>query len=112
MKDFMFIFRNRTDRPQPTPEQMQSIMQQWFGWIDKLKNQDVYVSGKPLTPGGKIVKGTEALVTDGPFAESKEVVGGFFIVKANSFEEASALAKDCPDLPNGGSVEVREVMEM
>ena len=112
MKDFMFIFRNKTDRPHPTPEEMQTIMQPWMGWIDKLKKQNVYTAGEPLTPPGKVVKGSEATVTDGPFAESKEVVGGYFIVKANSFEEAAELAKDCPDLPNGGSVEVREIMKM
>jgi hypothetical protein len=112
MKDFMFIFRNKNDRPQPTPEEMQNIMQQWMGWIDKLKKQNVYSAGEPLTPPGKVVKGNEATITDGPFAESKEVVGGFFIVKANSLEEATELAKDCPDLPNGGSVEVREIMKM
>jgi hypothetical protein len=112
MKDFMFIFRNKTDRPQPTPEEMQKIMQLWMGWIDKLKQKNIYSAGEPLTPPGKVVKGNNATVTDGPFAESKEVVGGFFIVKANSLEEATELAKDCPDLPNGGSVEVREIMKM
>ena len=112
MKDFMFIFRNTTDRPQPTPEEMQNIMQLWMGWIDKLKQKNVYSAGEPLTPPGKVVKGNNATITDGPFTESKEVVGGFFIVKANSLEEATELAKDCPDLPHGGSVEVREIMKM
>ena len=108
----MFIFRNKTDRPQPTPEEMQNIMQLWMGWIDKLKKQNVYSAGEPLTPPGKVVKGNNATVTDGPFAESKEVVGGYFLVKANSLEEATELAKDCPDLSDGGSVEVREIMKM
>jgi hypothetical protein len=112
MKDFMFIFRNKTDRPQPTAEEMQNIMQLWMGWIDKLKQKNVYTAGEPLTHSGKVVKGNEATVIDGPFAESKEIVGGYFLIKANSFEEAAELAKDCPDLSHGGSVEVREIMKM
>ncbi len=110
MKDFMFIFTNNDKRPNPTPEEMQVSMQQWFGWINKLKADNIYVAGEALTPGGKRVTGAKKLVTDGPFAESKEIVGGFFIVKAASLEAAVEISKDCPDLPHGGSVEVREVM--
>jgi hypothetical protein len=86
-------------------------MGKWFSWIDKLKASNKYVSGEALTPGGKTVKGKKPVVTDGPFAESKEVVGGFFIIKASSIEEATEIAKDCPDLPMNGTVEVREVMK-
>ena len=110
MKDFMFIFTNPTSRPHPTPEEMQEEMQKWMDWIDKLKKKNIYVAGEALMPGGKIVQGPKKLITDGPFAESKEVVGGYFIIKADSLEKATELAKDCPDLPYGGAVEVREVM--
>jgi hypothetical protein len=111
MKDFMLIFRSRTDLPQLSPHEMQSNMQQWFSWIDKLKKENLYVAGEALMQPGKVVKGEQPVVTDGPFTESKEIVGGFFVVKANSFEDASELAKDCPDLPRGTTVEVREVMK-
>jgi len=112
MKDFMFIFRGGTDALNFSPEQMQEHMQKWFAWIDKLKAKNLYVSGQPLTPAGKTVKGAKPVVTDGPLAESKEIVGGFFLIKANSIEEAAELAKECPDLPLKGSVEVREVMKI
>ena len=112
MKDFMFIFRGANEVFEFSPEQMQQHMQQWFGWVNKLKAKNIYISGEPLLPGGKTVTGAKALVTDGPFAESKELVGGFFIIKANSIEEATEIAKDCPDLPLDGAVEVREVMKM
>ena len=112
MKDFMFIFRGGSEAVNYSPEQMQQHMQKWFAWIDKLKAKETYVGGQPLTPAGKTVKGNKAVITDGPFAEAKEVVGGFFIIKANSLEEAAEIAKDCPDLPLDGSVEVREVMKM
>jgi hypothetical protein len=111
MKDFMFIFTNNPNMPKATPEQMQANMQLWFAWIDKLKAKNIYAGGEALMPGGKMVTGKKALVTDGPFAESKEIVGGYFIVKANTLEEAAELAKDCPDLPHDGKVEVREVMK-
>ena len=112
MKDFMFIFRGGSDAQNYSAEQMQKHMQKWFAWIDKLKAKGQYVDGKPLTPAGKTVKGSNALVTDGPFAESKEIVGGFFLIQADSFEEAVEIAKGCPDLPLNGSVEVREVMQI
>jgi hypothetical protein len=113
MKDFMFIFRNGPEPLGYSPEQMQQHMQKWFAWIEELRAKNIYVAGEPLTPAaGKVVKGAKALVTDGPFAESKELVGGFFIIKAASLEEAAAIAKACPDLQINGSVEVREVMKV
>lgn len=111
MKDFMLIFINGEGTKDFSPEQMQNNMNEWFGWINELKAKGVYVSGEALLPGGKQVKGAEPVITDGPFAESKEVVGGYFIIKAAGLDEASELAKSCPDLPYGGVVEVREVMK-
>lgn len=112
MKDFMFIFRGEPEQYQFSPEEMQVHMQKWFNWIEELKAKDIYVAGEALTmEGGKTVKGKKNLVTDGPFAESKELVGGFFVIRANSYEEAAEIAKGCPDLPLEGSVEVREVMK-
>lgn len=108
----MFLFRNAGENANLSPEEIQGSMQKWFAWIDELKAKNIYKSGEPLTPVGKVVKGADALVTDGPFAESKEIIGGFFIISANSLEEAAELAKGCPDLPGNGSVEVREVMKM
>ena len=111
MKDFMFIFTNGSSTGNLSPDEMQDNMQQWFAWIEKLKSKDIYVAGEALMPDARKVSGPKALITDGPFAESKEVVGGFFIIKANSLEEATEIAKDCPDLSLNGNVEVREVMK-
>ena len=111
MKNFMFLFRNGMEaRSNATPEEMQSNMQLWFAWVEKLKNQGIYVAGEALMPVGKTVKGEKQVVTDGPFAESKELVGGFFVVKADDLDAAIALTKDYPDFNIGGSVEVREVV--
>lgn len=113
MKEFMFIFIGADyGQLNLSPEESQLQMQKWMGWIDKLKAEDVYVEGRPLLPGGKTLSGSAAVVTDGPFAEAKELVGGYFIIKSDSVEAASELATGYPDFDLGGSVEVREVMQM
>jgi hypothetical protein len=113
MKEFMFIFLGADyTELNLSPEQMQEQMQKWYGWIEQLRSQDRYVDGKPLLPAAKTVRGASPVVTDGPFAESKELVGGYFIIKAESMEEASELAKGFPDFELGGTVEVREVQQM
>ncbi len=111
MKDFMLIFIGGSDAMNYSPEQMQEHMQKWFVWIEQLQSKNLYVSGEALIPGGKTVKGPKAVVTDGPFAESKEIVGGYFIVKAKDIDDATEIAKQCPDLPLNGIVEVREVQK-
>ncbi|MHA4810424.1 YciI family protein [Flavitalea flava] len=113
MKNFMFLFRG----PSPedlkfTPEQSQQSMQKWFGWINELREKDLYVGGEPLISTGKTVQGKKPVVTDGPFAEGKELVGGYIIIKADSLEDATELAFGFPDFGVQGSVEVREVMQM
>jgi hypothetical protein len=113
MQDFMFIFRGGSDASDLSPEDMQNHMQKWYEWIEELKAQNIYVSGEPLTPAGKTISGKKALVTDGPFAESKELVGGYFIIKAKSLDEAVEIAKSgYPDFIFDGAVEVREVMKV
>ena len=84
-----------------------------MAWVDKLAKAEQYVSGEPLLPGGKLVSGNSGkTVMDGPYTEGKEVVGGFFIIKAKDTEEAVAIAKDYPDFKFGGTVQVRQVMKM
>ena len=112
MEKFMLIFHGgeKIDR---SPEQMQANMGKWMAWIDKLAKQEQYVSGEPLLPGGKLISGAGGkTVTDGPYTEGKEVVGGFFIIKAKDLNEAVAISKDCPDYEYGGTVQVRQVMKM
>lgn len=111
MKNFMFIFRNGIEsNSNATPEEMQNNMQLWFAWVEKLRGQGVYAGGEALMPGGKIISGEKHVITDGPFAESKELVGGYFIVKAADINAAMEYTKDYPDFSIGGSVEVREVV--
>ena len=95
-----------------SPEAMEASMGKWMAWIEELNKSGKYVAGEPLLPGGKLVSGANKTVTDGPYTEGKEVVGGFFIINANSLDEAAEIAKGCPDFEQGGSVQVRQVMKI
>jgi hypothetical protein len=110
MEKYMFIFFGG-DPSHLSPEAQQAHMGKWFAWVEKLRNEKRYVGGEALLPGGKTIRGTKKTVTDGPFAESKEIVGGYFVVEAKSLDEAVQMAKECPDYELGGIVEVREVMK-
>lgn len=111
MEKFMLIFHNGPHQER-SPEIMQADMGKWMAWIDKLSKAGKYVSGEPLLPGGKLVKGTDKQVTDGPYTEAKEVVGGFFIINAANIDDAVAITKDYPDFHYGGSVQVRQIAKM
>lgn len=108
----MLIFQSSMPPGQHSPEEMQAQMGKWMTWIDKLRSEGKYLSGEPLLPTGKLVSGKDKKVTDGPYAEGKEIVGGFFIVQAGDLNEAVEISKDCPDFEFGGKVHVRQIMKM
>lgn len=107
---YMLIFRGNEWHKGLSPEEMQKISDQWMAWFKGLTEQGKAVAGNPLEPRGKIVSGAGGHVVDGPFAESKEAVGGYFLLKVSDMDEAVAIAQDCPGLPYGAKVEVRPVM--
>lgn len=111
MEKFMYIFHGGMPMDS-SPEQMQANMGKWMAWIDKLAKDDRYVSGEPLLPGGKLIKGGVKNATDGPYTEGKEIVGGYFIVNAKDYDEAVALCADYPDYEHGGTIQVRQVMKI
>ena len=111
MEKFMFIFQGGMPSD-ASPEQMQASMGKWLAWIEKLNKEGKYVAGEPLLPGGKLIKGKNKTVTDGPYTEGKEIVGGFFVVNAADINEAVQLCDDYPDYENGGSIQVRQIMKI
>ena len=112
MKEFMMIFIGGDyQEAQLSPEQMQEKMGQWNSWIEDLKSQDLYINGKPLLPQAKRISGKDQLITDGPFVETKELIGGYFLFKARDMDHALSLTKGYPDYELGGQVEVRQIME-
>lgn len=90
----------------PSPAQMEEMYAKFYAWSEKFKNNIVDMGGK--LGGGKVV--TSKGATDGPFAEAKEVIGGFMIISADTLDEASEVARECPGVVMpGSSVEVREI---
>src|SRR5437899_10817965 len=106
---YMLIFRGTEWHKGLSPEQMQHVFDQWMAWFNRLKEEGTAIAGNPLEGEGKIVSGKNAAVSDGPFAEAKETIGGYFLLKVDGMNEAVAIAKQCPGLPYGIRVEVRAV---
>ena len=109
MAKFMFVYRNKIDAManQPSPEEMQQAMAAWGAWFESLGSAMVD-GGDGLLPVGKHIA-NDGAITDGPFIEAKELVGGFSIVQADTIDEAVKLASGCPMFASGGSVEVRQL---
>lgn len=94
-----------------TPEEMQQMVAQYGAWGKKLAEQGRYVGGHKLTDeGGKQMRKQRGAlaVTDGPYSELKEIVGGLYIIEAPDYDSAVAIASDCPHLDNGW-IEVRQI---
>ena len=109
-KGYMLIFRGRDWQKSLSPEEMQQVSDRWMAWFKGLMDAGKVTAGNPLENEGKVVSGKGGrVVSDGPFTESKETIGGYFLLKVNSMDEAVAIAKNCPGLPYGAVVEVRPI---
>jgi hypothetical protein len=110
MDEYVFLYRGAT-RP-TSPQDAQAVMQLWMTWLEDLAQRGhLKDRGQPLEPVGKVVKGKEKGITDGPFAETKDVVGGYSLITAKDLDEAAELSKGCPVFDRGGFVEVRPIMK-
>ena len=108
MSKYLCILRSQPGgkREKPSPAQMEKMYAVFNAWKEKFRENIVDLGGR--LGGGKVV--TSEGVSDGPFVEAKEVVGGFMIVSAESLEEAAEVARQCPGVVMpGSSVEVREI---
>ena len=111
MKDYMMIFLGADySEIGLSPEEMQERMGKWFAWNEKMRSQGIVKHGEALHAGGKRISGQDRIVTDGPFVESKELIGGYYVIQAESIDTAMEVAQDFPDYDLGGTVEIREVM--
>lgn len=113
MKEFLFVYRNDyMAQPKLSPEEGQAVMKSWMDWMDVIKRLDNLVNpGNVLGSAGKVVRPGN-MISDGPYTEIKELIGGYTVVKANTIDEAAEIAKGCPILKSGGNVEVREINKM
>ncbi len=108
MKEFLLLFRQPDyDYSKATPEKMSDLTKRWQEWVEGIALQGKLVpGGKRLAQEGKVLK-AGGIITDGPFVEVKEKLGGFIIVMAESLDEATTLAHGCPGIDEGGTVEIR-----
>ncbi|HZJ56362.1 MAG TPA: YciI family protein [Myxococcaceae bacterium] len=116
MSEFVYLFRTTEAEQREAmgePETARRSMGAWMEWIRDLEARGKIKDwGKPLDPKGRVMRGKKRLVTDGPFAETKDIVLGFMVVEAKDLAEATELASDCPMLDGAGSVEIRPVGAM
>jgi hypothetical protein len=116
MSEFVYSYRSEPAAHSATmgsPEQMQQTMQKWMVWMKELGEKGhMKDPGHPLERSGKLVKGKQKTITDGPYAESKDVVGGYTLIEAKDLTQAVELSKGCPILEAGGSVEVRPIQKL
>jgi hypothetical protein len=108
--EYMLLFRGNDWHKGLSPEEIQEVVNQMYAWLDRLTAEGKAKAGKPLFPEGKIVSQKKGRsIADGPFAESKEAIAGFFLLEVGSLEEAAEIAREFPGLNYGASVEVRPV---
>jgi hypothetical protein len=111
MTDFLFLYRGGK-RPESSA-QGQQVMQKWMDWLKDLGAKGhIKDPGHPLEQTGKVVKSRTGAIMDGPYAESKDLVGGYSLVLADDLAQAVEISKGCPIFDAGGLVEVRPIMKM
>ena len=111
--DYMLLFRGTNWDKELSPQQIQKVVADWAAWFERLTQEGICKGGHPLQSEGKLVSGKKGrTVADGPFAESKEAIGGYFYLQVENEDEAVAIAQQCPGLEYGAVVEVRPVADM
>src|SRR5256885_4801990 len=104
---YMLLFRGTDLRKGLSPEELQKVTDNWMNWFKRLTEEGKAVAGNPLEREGKIVTGKDRIVSDGPFAESKEAIGGYFLLDVATMDEAVAIAREGPRLPHWICVQAR-----
>jgi hypothetical protein len=110
--EYLLIFRGKDWDEGLSPQALQTVMDRFKAWSDGLCKSGKVKSGQALGREGKLISGPGGrYVADGPFAESKETIGGYLLVRAESLDEALAIARTSPGLDYGGAIEVRPVLD-
>ena len=116
MPGYMLLLHSPTsEKGDLSAEEIQAVIGEYMAWKDEIEAQDRLLGGDKLTDDGgkhlRMVDGGEIRVTDGPYTEVKEALGGFFAIKASGYDEAVEISKTCPHLKYGGRIELREIHE-
>ena len=113
MKDYLFLFRGGLDFTKAPAEEVQQAMNKWIKWVGELTQKGIYNGGERLVRNdAAVIRGSAKNIVDGPYTESKEIIGGYISIKANDLKEAIEISKDCPIFNYDGNVEIREVAKM
>jgi hypothetical protein len=108
---FLFLYDDPTGWTRLSPEEMQKALEKYIAWSQKATNNGFLRGSHRLAEdAGKVIRGTK--VTDGPYSETKEILGGYFLISADSYEQAVQRSLDHPHLEYGGTIEVRQVHPM
>ena len=111
-KEYLLLFRGTHWDKGLSPEEIQKVAGEFMAWFDRLIREGKAKTGQPLEHEGRVVSGKKGrTVADGPFAESKEAIGGYFLLQVRDIDEAVQIAQQCPILEYGSRVEVRPVAE-
>jgi hypothetical protein len=108
----LFLHENPSDFSGYSPEEMQKIIEKYSAWAEQMAQSGKLAGSHKLKdePGRVVArKGSQTIVRDGPYSETKEMIGGFFMLEARDYREAEELARGCPHLEYGGRIEIREV---
>ncbi len=114
MKEYLMLIRNNVEEEQEmSPEEMQKSIAEHTKWVSELIEKGHFKGGNPLMPEGKCIKGSSALITDGPFVELKESISGYYFLQAESLKQATEISKGCPSLKmDEATLEIREVIDV
>ena len=110
MPQYMLLIKGGTDS-EISAEQAQKIVEQYIAWARSLRDNGQYIAGDELAPSGRIMTVQNGKIVDGPFTETKESVGGYFIVEAKDYAEAVEISKGCPTFQREGVLEIREIVD-
>jgi hypothetical protein len=109
---YVLLLRDSGQHKGLSPEEIQSIIGKYKAWSDRMRAEGIVVGGKKLADGaGRVLRGDHGkpVVSDGPYVEAREVLGGLFEIVADSYDAAVEIAKGCPHMENGSSIEIRAI---
>jgi hypothetical protein len=114
-KYMLLLHDNPASYASLSPEEMQKVVEKFMAWGDRMRKAGVLRDGNKLVDdAGKVMRknGSQIRVTDGPYSETKEILGGYYMVEADSYEQVVELAQDSPAFDYGGTIEVRKIDRM
>lgn len=95
-----------------SPEEMQKVIEKYMAWGARMRQSGYLLEGNKLVDDkGKVLRknGSQTRLTDGPYSETKEILGGYYMVEGDSYDQVADLAKDAPHLEYGGTIEIRQI---